>query len=65
MLTTGIEKITCTCGKDMALLGGRFGGNGPITDTYYCSSCQKHIIVVTPKQKEQDEFIQRLRELRG
>lgn len=59
-LTVGIKKAICTCGEDMKRTGGTFGGDSPSTETYYCSSCQKHIIVVTPHQEEQEEFVQRI-----
>jgi len=58
-MIVGIKRVVCTCGKDMRRTGGVFGGE--ITqDTYYCYDCQKHIIVITPKIKEQEEFAERL-----
>lgn len=55
----GVKKVVCTCGKKMENTGGVFGGE--ITnDTYYCSDCRKHVIVVTPNQEEQEKFAQRV-----
>ena len=59
-MIVGVRKVICTCEREMRRTGGQFGGDGPVTDTYYCSSCQKHIVVVTPKKEEQEEFTQRL-----
>jgi len=59
-MITGVKKVVCTCGPEMRRTGGHFGGDGPVTDTYYCGSCQKHVIVVTPKEEEQKEFVERL-----
>jgi len=55
----GVKKVICTCGKDMRRTGGVFGSE-IIQDTYYCDDCQKHIIVITPKTKEQEEFVERV-----
>lgn len=58
-MLVGVKRVVCTCGKDMRRTGGVFGGE--ITqDTYYCDDYQKHIIVITPKTKEQEEFTARL-----
>jgi len=54
-MIVGVKKVVCTCGKDMRRTGGVFGGE-ITSDTYYCDDCQKHIIVITPKTKEQAEF---------
>ncbi len=59
-MIVGIKKVVCTCKLEMKRTGGTFGGDSPATDTYYCRNCQKHIIVVTPKKKEQEEFSRRL-----
>jgi len=58
-MIVGVKEVICTCGKDMIRTGGVFGGE-QTTDTYYCRDCQKHIIVVTPRQLEQDEFATRI-----
>ncbi len=56
-LICGVKTIVCTCGKTMERVGGEFGGNlYASADTYYCSECQKHVIVVTPKSEEQESF---------
>ena len=57
-MITGVQKVICTCGQDMTKTGGIFGGMSPEQDTYYCQLCQKHVVVVTPKDKEQKEFTQ-------
>lgn len=57
VLVVGVRNIICTCGNLMKRMGGTFGGGHPATDTYFCSACQKHIIVVTPNPKEQAEFL--------
>ena len=59
-MIVGVKSVICTCGKTMNRTGGVFGGDEPTQDTYYCRTCQKHIIVVTPNRKEQEEFTQRL-----
>ena len=59
VLITGVKKVVCTCEQEMVRTGGHFGGDGPVTDTYYCNGCKKHVIVVTPNQVEQDDFVER------
>jgi len=59
-MIVGIKKVVCTCGTEMRRTGGVFGE--VVTGTYYCDSCRKHIIVVTPNQKDQEEFAQRIKE---
>jgi len=55
----GVGRVVCTCGKNMEGTGAVFGCE--LTQiTYYCSSCKKHIIVVTPGIKAQEEFAQRV-----
>lgn len=54
-MIVGVKGVVCTCGKDMERLGGVFGGK-ITTDTYYCSGCQKHVIVATPRAEKQEEF---------
>lgn len=59
-MIVGVKKVVCTCELEMRRTGGNFGSDGPTTDTYYCSSCRKHVIVVTPNEKEQEEFTQQV-----
>ena len=61
-MIVGVKSVVCTCGQQMRRTGGSFGGNPPSQDTYYCSLCQKHVVVVTPNQDDQEEFV---RELEG
>lgn len=58
-MIVGIKKVVCTCGKDMTRTGGVFGEI--MSDTYFCKICQRHVIVVTPNWKDQEEFAQRLK----
>ncbi len=60
-MTVGVKNVTCTCGHEMRRTGGVFGGDGPPQDTYYCDTCQKHIIILTPDNKDQEEFYLRLK----
>ena len=59
-MITGVSKVICTCGIEMRRTGGVFGG-AITTDTYYCKDCQKHVIIVTPKTKEQEKFYREMR----
>jgi len=59
-MIVGVKEVVCTCSLEMRRTGGHFGGDSPVTDTYYCDNCRKHIIVVTPKEEEQEEFAKRL-----
>jgi len=59
-MIVGVKKVFCTCEKEMRRTGGHFGGDTPVTDTYYCRDCRKHIIVVTPKRDEQEDFANRV-----
>lgn len=63
MITIGVDKVVCTCGEDMRRTGGVFGG-AVMSDTYYCSNCKKHVVVVTPKEEEQVDFALRMEDLR-
>jgi len=58
-MIVGIKKAVCTCGKEMRRTGGVFGGE-QTTDTYYCNDCRKHIVVITPNHKDQEEFAERV-----
>ena len=58
-MQVGVRKVVCTCGKEMRRMGGTFGGGKPTTDTYHCYRCQKHVVVVTPDIREQEEFAAR------
>ena len=60
-MIVGVKSVICTCGRVMKRTGGTFGGDGPTTDTYYCSSCKKHVIIVTPIQEEQTEFANQIK----
>jgi len=60
-MIVGVKKVICTCGKEMVRTGGSFGGDSPSTETYYCSDCRKHVVIITPKELEQKEFAQRAR----
>jgi hypothetical protein len=60
-MIVGVKKVICTCGLEMLRKGGVFGGDVVTQDTYYCPNCQKHIIVLTPKEDDQKEFVDRLR----
>jgi len=59
-MIVGVKKVICTCGKAMVRTGGSFGGDSPSTETYYCSACRKHVIIITPRELEQKEFAQRV-----
>ena len=59
-MIVGVKSVICTCGRVMKRTGGVFGGE-IASDTYYCSDCQKHVIVVTPKKEEQEEFAQKVK----
>lgn len=60
-MIVGVKSVICTCGRVMKRTGGVFGGDPSATDTYYCTTCRKHVIVVTPKKEEQEEFAQRVK----
>lgn len=59
-MIVGVKKVVCTCESEMRRTGGQLGGE-ITSDTYYCDSCQKHVIVVTPKKEEQEEFAQKVK----
>ena len=59
-MIVGVKKVICTCEKEMRRTGGSFGGGEQTTDTYYCDACQKHVVVVTPNHKDQEEFTERM-----
>jgi len=60
-MIVGVRSVVCTCGSEMRRTGGVFGGDTPSQDTYYCDKCQKHVIIITPKQEAQEEFVKELR----
>jgi len=60
-MIVGVKKVMCTCSRGMVRTGGSFGGDSPSTETYYCSSCAKHVIIIMPNEPEQKEFAQRVR----
>lgn len=62
VLIVGVHKVVCTCGKEMRRTGGVFGGDYPSQDTYYCDDCKKHVIITTPKQEDQEDFVKRLQQ---
>lgn len=60
-MIVGVKTVVCTCGATMRRTGGVFGGDGPTQDTYFCDQCQKHVILLTPKEEAQKEFRERIR----
>lgn len=60
VLIVGVRKVVCTCGKEMERKGGVFGGHYASQDSYYCADCQKHVIIITPNQEDQEDFVRRL-----
>ena len=58
-MIVGVKSVICTCGRVMKRTGGVFGGE-QTTGTYYCSGCRKHVIVVTPKKEDQEEFAKKI-----
>ena len=60
VLTVGVHQVVCTCREEMKRKGGVFGGVYASQDSYYCSSCQKHVIIITPHQEDQVDFVKRL-----
>jgi hypothetical protein len=59
-MEVGVNKVICTCGEEMTRTGGVWGGE-ITSSTYYCYHCQKHVVVVTPKEEDQKEFVQELK----
>lgn len=59
----GVKKVICTCEREMRRTGGTFGDDRfPDKSTYYCSDCGKHVIVLSPNTKAQEEFRDELQE---